>query len=129
MLPDGINASTPNEQPQEFLDSLASDLKDCFTAYGYSTYIDWVGTNPEPGPWYPMYSYSNTMTTSTPGGTAWIKMGETKHEWLPRVVMSEDFESGWEDYMKAYNSCKPDDFLAEMQTELDRRIALAANAE
>ena len=72
-----------------------------------------------------MYSYSNTMTTSTPGGTAWTKMGEIKHEYLPKGVMASDFESAWEEYMKVYSDCKPEDFLSEMQTELDRRIQLA----
>ena len=79
----------------------------------------------ELGIWYPMYSYSNAMTTETPGGVAWTKMGETKHKWLPKVVMSSNFDSEWENYMKAYNDCKPEDFLAEMQEELERRAATA----
>lgn len=122
---DGINAATPTEQPAEFLSGLPSDVQECLQAYGCSTYIDMIGTNDEPGPWYPMYSYSNNMTTATPGGTAWTKIGELKHEWLPKVVMAEDFEAGWEEYMKVYAECKPEDFLAEMQTELDRRMKLA----
>lgn len=125
---DGINAATPAEQPQEFLDSLPADVQECLEAYGCSTYIDMIGTNDEPGPWYPMYSYSNNMTTATPGGTAWTKIGEIKHEWLPKVVMAEDFEKGWEEYMEVYAQCKPEDFLSEMQAELDRRLKLAAES-
>ena len=68
-----------------------------------------------------MYSYSNSMTTDTDGGVAWIKMGNVKHEWLPKVVMASDFEAEWEKYMNAYSECKPEDFIAEMQEELDRR--------
>lgn len=64
--------------------------------------MDMLGTNETPGPWYPMYSFSGTMTTSTPGGVAWTKMGEIKHEYLPRTVMANDFESEWNTYMKAY---------------------------
>ena len=71
-----------------------------------------------------MYSYSNAMTTETPGGVAWVKMGEVKHEWLPKVVMAPDFESTWNQYMTAYNAANPQDFLAEMQTELERRAGL-----
>ncbi len=126
---DGINAASPGEQPKEFLDSLPVNVQECLQAYGCNTYIDMVGTNDEPGPWYPMYSYSNNMTTATPGGTAWIKMGEIKHEWLPKVVMAEDFEKGWDEYMDVYAACKPEDFLAEMQEELDRRIKLAEEAK
>ena len=88
-----------------------------------------LGTNEAPGPWYPMYSFSGTMTTSTPGGVAWTKMGEIKHEYLPRVVMAGDFESEWNTYMNAYEGCNPQDFLDEMQVELDRRMEEAAKFE
>ena len=42
-----------------------------------------------------MYSHSNNMTTGTPGRVAWNKMGEVKHQYLPRVVMADDFETAW----------------------------------
>ena len=80
------------------------------------------------GFWFPMYSYSNNMSTNTDGGVAWTKMGECKHQWLPKVVMASDFESAWADYMEAYNDCKPEDFIAEMQAELDRRVELGKSA-
>ena len=126
---DGINAMMPDGQPKEFYDGLKQDVKDCFSAYGVQTYVEMLGTSEAPGPWYPMYTYSGTLTTSTEGGTAWAKMGEIKHQYLPKVVMADDFEKGWDEYMKVYSDCKPEAFLAEMQTELDRRIAEAAKYE
>jgi len=123
---DGKNSNLPTEQKSEFFNSLAKPLVDCFNAYGASNYPDMVGSVVrEIGPWYPMYSHSNAMTTDTPGGVAWTKMGEVKHEWLPKVVMAADFDATWADYMEAYAACKPEDFLAEMQTELERRAAMA----
>ncbi|MBQ7359735.1 MAG: sugar ABC transporter substrate-binding protein [Lachnospiraceae bacterium] len=123
---DGKNAMTPSEQTSEFYNGLAQPVIDCFTAYGVSTYVEMIGSaKVETGPWYPMWSFSNNFTTETPGGVAWTKMGEVKHEWLPKLVMSDDFDATWEEYMDAYAACKPEDFLAEMQAELDRRIALA----
>lgn len=119
---DGINAMQPTQQTSEFFDGLAEPLVNCFKAYGVSTYVEMIGSaKVEVGPWYPMYSFSNSMTTATPGGVAWTKMGEVKHEWLPKVVMAGDFDSAWSDYMNVYSGCKPEDFLAEMQAELDRR--------
>ena len=56
-------------------------------------------------------------------------MGEIKHEYLPRVVMAGDFESEWNPYMNAYEGCNPQDFLDEMQVELDRRMEEAAKFE
>lgn len=123
---DSKNAMNPEEQTSEFFSSLAQPLVDCFNAYGVTTYVEMIGSvEKETGPWFPMYSFSNNMTTETPGGVAWTKMGEVKHEWLPKVVMSDSFDSTWSDYMTAYEGCAPEDFLAEMQTELDRRASLA----
>jgi putative aldouronate transport system substrate-binding protein len=102
------------------MSDMAKPLKDCFDAYGITTYPQMIGSVQEKnGPWFPMYSFSNNFTTETPGGVAWAKMGECKHEWLPKVVMAKDFDKGWAEYMDAYNACKPEDFLAEMQEILD----------
>ena len=123
---DNINAMKPENQPKEFFDSLSESVQKCFEAYGVETYVDMLGTSEAPGPWYPMYSYSNNMTTATEGGMAWAKMGEVKHEYLPKVVMAGDFESAWEEYMGVYNECNPQAFVDEMQAELDRRMEEAA---
>ncbi len=126
---DGINATKPAGQAKEFYADLRPDVKEAFDAYGAETYVDMLGTNEAPGPWYPMYSYSNNLTTSTPGGTAWTKMGELKHKALPQVVMADNFDSEWDNYMDEYKKVKPEDFVSEMQTELDRRITEAAKYE
>lgn len=119
---DGINAMSPAGQANEFYDGLQADVKECFDAYGAETYVDMIGTSEAPGAWYPMWSYSNNLTTDTDGGMAWTKIGEIKHEYLPKVVMAKDFDTVWDDYMEAYKKCKPEDFLNEMQNELDRRM-------
>ena len=71
--------------------------------------------------WFPMYSHSNNMTADTPGGDAWGKMGSVKHEWLPKVVVAKDFDSEWDKYQAKYKACKPEDFIAEMQEEVNNR--------
>ena len=117
---DGKNANKPEEQPSEFQSDMAQPLKDCLAAYGADNYVDLIGSVVETnGPWFPMYSFSNNFTTETPGGVAWTKMGEVKHEYLPKVVMASDFDAAWEEYMEVYSSCKPEDFLGEMQEILD----------
>ena len=128
MSQDGINAAKPELQPNEFLDGLPKNVQECLQAYGCKTYVDMVGENEIPGPWYPIYTFVGTMTTATPGGTAWIKMRELKHEYLPKVVMAPDFEAGWEEYLTAYETCNPQAFLDEVQPEVDRRIKIAEEA-
>ncbi len=122
---DGKNAMQPAEQTSEFFDDLAEPLVKCFEAYNVDSYVDMIGSVVEDAdPWFPMYSYSNAMTTATPGGVAWTKMGEVKHQWLPQVVMADNFEDTWAQYMAAYSAVNPQDFLSEMQTELERRAGL-----
>ena len=123
---DGINATKPENQPSMFYETLNDEVKATFDAYGAKTYVDMLGSSEAPGSWYPMWSYSNSLTTDTAGGTAWLKMGEVKHEYLPKVVMADDFEASWGEYMSVYSECKPEDFLAEMQGELDKRMEQAA---
>ena len=126
---DGINANKPDGQANEFFDGLNDDVKEAFSAYGAETYVDMIGTNEAPGAWYPMWSYSNNFTTDTEGGMAWNKIGEIKHEYLPQVVMAKDFDAAWAEYMEAYNSCNPEAFIGELQTELDKRMEEAAKYE
>ena len=49
-------------------------------------------------------------------------MAECKHEWLPKLVLSDDFEETWDEYMEAYEECDPQVFLDEAQTEVDARV-------
>ena len=109
-----------------FIIALINSTIGTFDAYGVKTYVEMLGTNDAPGDWYPMWSYSNNFNTSTPGGVAWTKIGEVKHEQLPQVVMAKNFDKAWDTYMDAYNACNPQDFLDELQTELDKRLEQAA---
>lgn len=126
---DGINANKPDGQAAEFYDGLTADVKECFDAYGAKTYVDMLGTNEAPGPWYPMWSFSNSFTTETEGGTAWTKVTELKHEYLPKVVMADEFNGAWDEYMGVYSEANPQAFISELQTELDKRLADAAKYE
>lgn len=122
---DGLNAMQSQEQASEFLATLSEPLANCFEAYGAGGYADMVGSdkNYTNYSWYPMYSYSNMLMSDTPAGVAFQKMTECKHKWLPTIVMAPDFDSAWDDYMDAYEDCKPQDFLDDMQDELERRMA------
>ena len=71
-----------------------------------------------------MYSYSEMLTSETEAGSVWEKMKSIKIHYLPRVVMTEDFEGMWQQYMEDYAACQPEIFFEEMQHELERRIAV-----
>jgi putative aldouronate transport system substrate-binding protein len=93
--------SMQTSQAREFFDGLNDDVKEAFQAYGVETYVEMLGTNEAPGEWYPMWSFSNNFNTSTPGGMAWTKIGEVKHEQLPQVVMAADGQIIWMHIMPA----------------------------
>ena len=99
MSADGKNYFAPEYQPDEFHATLPTDVKECLDAYGCKTYVDMIGSNEQPGEWYPMYSYSSMLTTATEAGVVWKNMTETKQELLPRVVMADDFEAMWNEYI------------------------------
>lgn len=127
MNPDGLNAMTPDRQPAEFFEGLRPEVQECLTAYDAKTYLDMLDYNEIDGydnPWYPMWSFTGTMSTDTPGGLAWEKMEETKMQHLPHVVIANDFDTAWSEYLKAYKAVKPEDFFAEMQEAVYGRIEL-----
>lgn len=122
IMSDGRNSYLPEYQQTNFYDSLPEDVRECLDAYGCRNYVDMLGSNDKPGPWYPMYSYSKQLTYASKVGRIWANMDEVKHRWLPQVVLSDDFDGTWQQYLKAYNACRPEIFFQEMQRELERRV-------
>ncbi|WP_044976454.1 hypothetical protein [Ruminococcus sp. HUN007] len=122
MNPDGINAYSPEYQPSEFYKKLSSIMQECFDAYGVHTYVEMLDKSEKSAPWYPMWSYTNNFTENTSYGKVKKAIDEVKHEHLPKVVMSDDFETAWEEYMQAYSECGPESCFDELQKEVDRRM-------
>ncbi len=126
MNQDGINAYNPDNQPGEFYESLPEPVKECFAAYGVQTYTQLLNPSGENAAWYPMWSYSNAFTTETPWGLAKVNMDEVKHEYLPKVVIADDFDAAWEEYLKVYyERCDIEAYLNELTAEVQRRIDVA----
>lgn len=123
MMSDGINAFSPEYQETEFYERLPKDVQECLKAYGCKNYVDMLGSNEKPGVWYPMYSYSDTLTAETEPGSVMNKLNEVKKKYLPRVIMATNFDEMWSLYMLEYELCKPELFFNDLQRELDERIA------
>lgn len=124
---DNINAMQPAEQDSEYLATLSDSLAECFEAYDVGGYVEMIGSEKVEIPiWFPLYTYSSGMAYSL-GQQAYHDMVVCKHEWLPKVVKAKNFESAWNNYMKAYDACNPEDYISEMQEELDERIARYEN--
>ena len=48
-------------------------------------------------------------------------MDQVKHRYLPEVIMSPDFETKWDEYLKAYRSCDTGVYFDELTAEIRRR--------
>lgn len=123
--PDGINTFMPDIQPGEFMESVPADVRDCFAAYGCTNYVEMIGANDPPGPWFPMYTYSDRLTMASREGEVRDKLTKLKQRMLPKVVMSDDFDGTWEKYMELYQACRPEVLLDQMQKEVERRVEIA----
>ncbi|MCR4889061.1 MAG: sugar ABC transporter substrate-binding protein [Ruminococcus sp.] len=121
MAPDGINAYTPSNQPNIFYDHLSEDVRKCFKAYGVQTFSEMLNEPQENPDWYPMWSFSNAATDETDYGKVMKQMDTAKHQYLPLVVMSEDFDSAWETYKEEYGKINTQLFFDELTAEIHRR--------
>ncbi|MBO6241044.1 MAG: extracellular solute-binding protein [Butyrivibrio sp.] len=126
---DGVNAMKPDGQEVEFYDGLSNKVKKCLKAYGAQTYVEMLGSHPSPGPWYPIYTYAQNLSETTVEGETYSRMTECKQNYLPKVVIANNFDKTWEEYMEAYKSCHPEHFFQAVQREVDRRIEEAESYE
>lgn len=120
LLADGINAFSMEYQPDEFMKGLKQDVRECFEAYGVQTYVELLGVNEAPGNWYPMYSYSQSLSANSQTGTVRDELDSVKRTWLPQVIMSKDFDSAWEAYMQDYKNCDPDIYFDTLQEHVNQ---------
>lgn len=120
LLDDGINAFSQEYQPVEFMKSLKPDIRECFEAYGVQSYVEMLGTNEAPGTWYPMYSYTQSLSSKSQGGMIRDEIDAVKRNWLPQVIMSDNFASTWDAYMAAYQECDPQDYFDILQRHVDQ---------
>lgn len=118
---DGINAFRPSNQPEEYSSTLGGPMKRCLEAYGVKTPAELINPVTENAPWYPMWTYTNSFTSDTSYGMAKEAMDEVKHRYLPKVIMSRDFDSSWDEYMTAYESCNTKSYFSELNAEIKRR--------
>ena len=102
MLDDGINAFSMEYQPEEFYKNQPADIQECFDAYGVENYVELLGKNDAPGSWYPMYSYSDSIPTTSECGKVKNNLEAVKKRWLPQVIMADDFDAAWDQYMEEY---------------------------
>jgi len=125
MAPDGINAYNSSNQPNIFFAHLKPDVQRCFEAYGVQTYNEMLNEPPENAPWYPMWTYSNSIMDDTDYGKVMKQIDEAKRKYLPLLVMSSDFDATWQEYQDAYAQIDTQIYFDELTAEVHRRVDAA----
>ncbi len=121
MAPDKKNAYTPSFQADEFYKHLPDEVRECLEAYGAKTYVEMMNEAGENPPWYPMWSYSNSITSDTDYGAVMKQIDELKRKELPMIVMSQDFDFAWDKYISEYNDIDSHVYFDELTAEIERR--------
>ncbi len=127
-LADGKNSCDPKNQPNEFYETLYPVEKELLDGYGYKTFLDFLSSDVENEPWYPMWSFTNNWTSDTPEGQAKNTITDLKHTWLPKAMMAstDQFDAIWEEYQSTYKeTVDVDAYLDALTAEIRRRAAVA----
>lgn len=122
MNQDNINAYCPSSQPEAFYKNRTDIVKRCFDAYGVNTYVELLNDATENAPWYPMWSY--TPPENSESSIAQKNIDQLKHQHLPRVVMSDDFDKAWQEYVEAYGKTNSEAYFNDLTREVKRRKSL-----
>ena len=128
MAEDGKNALEPDQQPDEYYETLGEVDREILDAYGYEKWTDFLTPVKENPPWFALYTAENNWAEDTDYGKAKQKMEEVKRKWLPQVIMvsKEEFEQTWDAYMdEYYREVDVDAYEAELTREVQRRVALS----
>ncbi len=124
MNQDGINAYDSQNQPSEFYKMQNDSVKRCFDAYGAETFVDLLNEAPDNDPWYPMWSYQNSLPEDSEAYKVSQEIEGAKHRYLPLLVMREDFDSAWKEYNTAYGKIDTDVFFGALTDEVRRLAAM-----
>lgn len=117
---DGLNALQPQEQTKEYRDSLPEPVVNCLMAYEVSTIARLIDSKEyKLYAWNPMSNWLEQLDPDDPAGATYIKMNEVKAEYLPNIVISDDFDSVWAEYVNAYAETEPEIFFESAQDAYD----------
>jgi putative aldouronate transport system substrate-binding protein len=115
MFSDG-NAATSGTQPEIRAENASASDKDFFSHYPFDMKSGFLKPV-ERADYYPIWGYS--IRRGTDARIAWDEVKDTASRYLPGVIMADDFESAWAEYVARYDNIN----YAAYEEELNRQIA------
>ncbi len=115
----GNIAFAPSNQPEERLENQFEYDKAFYPKYGYFTRNDFLPTMAYPG--YPeVWSIFSTLPADNVAKPIFDEITDLQNRYLPGIIMSDDFDTAWKEYVARYESV---DYNA-LETEIERQIQL-----
>ena len=95
------NAFGPDDQPEEFFETLTEYDKNFLTAYGKKTWRDFLNKPPENPVYYPAWNIA--LPDGSEAQMANKQLTDTALQYLPKAILADpkDFESIWAEYVEA----------------------------
>lgn len=121
---DDGNSYDPNEQPVEYTAKLREVDKEILAGYGYTYIPEFLGEAPENRKDYPAWSIA--LGDGTEAAIADTKISELQVKYLPQLILSDtdEFDGGWADYVKEYDSVDVAAYLKRVNEGIQERLNL-----
>lgn len=114
------NACGAGNQPEEILEGMSDYDKEFLGKYGYKIKDEFLPLAEYAG--YPeVWSIFSTMDEDNPVKAVFNEITDLQNRYLPGVIMSDDFDSAWADYIKKYESVDYPMLEKEIEKEIKAR--------
>ncbi|MBP7174614.1 MAG: extracellular solute-binding protein [Thermoclostridium sp.] len=113
------NSCSAGTQPEERLANQFEYDKEFYQKYGFYTKSDFLPLMDHPG--YPeVWSMLSTMEEDNIARPIFDQITDLQNRYLPGVIMSDNFDAAWAEYVKRYDSV---DYPA-LEAEIERQIQM-----
>lgn len=117
----GNVAFAPSSQPEERLENQFPYDKEFFSKYGFFTRNDFLPTMAYPG--YPeVWSIFSTLPAENVAKPIFDEITDLQNRYLPGIIMSDDFDTAWEEYAARYESVDYNALETEIEAQIQMRL-------
>jgi len=115
------NSCSAGTQPEERQEGQSEYDRNFYAKYGFVTKSDFLPMGKDPG--YPeVWSIFSTMEEDNIAKVVFDQITDLQNRYLPGVIMAEDFEKAWEEYVKRYESVDYPALEAEVERQIRERM-------
>jgi len=117
------NSCSSGTQPEERLENQNEYDKNFFKQYGFYGRSDFLPMGKDPG--YPeVWSIFSTMEEDNIAKPIFDQITDLQNRYLPGVIMAEDFESAWAEYVKRYENVNYRALEEEVERQIRERMVI-----